>query len=44
VAIAIRLGATKADFDSTMALHPTLAEEIVTMGQPAERIRREAAE
>lgn len=44
VAIAIKLGATKADFDSTMALHPTLAEEIVTMGQPAERIRREAAE
>jgi glutathione reductase (NADPH) len=44
VAIAVRLGATKADFDATMALHPTLAEEIVTMGRPAERIRREAAE
>jgi glutathione reductase (NADPH) len=30
-AIAIRLGATKADFDSTMALHPTSAEELVTL-------------
>jgi glutathione reductase (NADPH) len=44
VAIAIRLRATKADFDATMALHPTLAEEIVTMGEPAERVRRAAAE
>ena len=44
LAIAIRMGATKADFDGTTALHPTLAEEIVTMGKPAERIRREAAE
>ena len=30
-AIALRLGATKADFDATMALHPTAAEELVTM-------------
>jgi glutathione reductase (NADPH) len=30
-AIAIGLGATKADFDRTMALHPTVAEEFVTM-------------
>ncbi len=30
-AIALRLGATKADFDATMALHPTVAEEFVTM-------------
>jgi glutathione reductase (NADPH) len=30
-AIAVRLGATKADFDNTMALHPTSAEELVTM-------------
>jgi glutathione reductase (NADPH) len=30
-AIAIGMGATKADFDRTMALHPTLAEEFVTM-------------
>ncbi len=44
VAIAVKMGATKADFDATTALHPTLAEEIVTMARPAERIRREAAE
>ncbi|MGE0628854.1 MAG: glutathione-disulfide reductase [Hyphomicrobiaceae bacterium] len=31
VAIAMRMGATKADFDRTMALHPSAAEEIVTM-------------
>lgn len=30
-AIAMRMGATKADFDVTMALHPTVAEELVTM-------------
>ena len=30
-AIALRLGATKGDFDATMALHPTAAEEFVTM-------------
>ncbi|MFM9940629.1 MAG: glutathione-disulfide reductase [Hyphomicrobiaceae bacterium] len=30
-AIAMRMGATKADFDQTMALHPSAAEELVTM-------------
>ncbi len=30
-AIPIRMGATKADFDATMALHPCAAEELVTM-------------
>ena len=30
-AIAMKLGATKADFDATMALHPSAAEELVTM-------------
>lgn len=29
--IALRMGATKADFDATMAVHPTAAEELVTM-------------
>jgi glutathione reductase (NADPH) len=29
--ISIRLGATKSDFDATMAVHPTAAEELVTM-------------
>ena len=31
-AIPIGMGATKADFDRTMALHPSVAEEFVTMG------------
>ena len=31
VAIALKMRATKADFDATMALHPSAAEEIVTM-------------
>lgn len=26
------MGATKADFDATVAIHPTAAEELVTMG------------
>ncbi len=29
LAIPVRMGATKADFDATMALHPTAAEELV---------------
>ena len=29
--IALQMGATKLDFDNTMALHPTVAEEFVTM-------------
>ena len=29
--IALSMGATKSDFDRTMALHPTIAEEFVTM-------------
>jgi glutathione reductase (NADPH) len=32
-AIALKMGATKADFDATMALHPTVAEELVTLHQ-----------
>ena len=31
VAVAMKMGATKADFDSTIALHPSAAEELVTM-------------
>jgi glutathione reductase (NADPH) len=30
-AVAIKMGATKADFDSVVAIHPTSAEEFVTM-------------
>jgi glutathione reductase (NADPH) len=35
-AIALTLGATKADFDRTVALHPSAAEELVTMKTPTE--------
>ena len=44
VAIAVKMKATKADFDATMALHPTAAEELVTMRSPTVRHVREAAE
>jgi glutathione reductase (NADPH) len=30
-AVAIRMGATKRDFDDTVAIHPTSSEELVTM-------------
>ena len=33
-AIAIRMGATKEDFDATCAVHPTMSEELVTMYKP----------
>ena len=34
VGIAVKMGATKEDFDRTMAVHPTAAEELVTMKTP----------
>jgi glutathione reductase (NADPH) len=34
LSVAITAGATKADFDATMAIHPTAAEEFVTMREP----------
>jgi glutathione reductase (NADPH) len=42
--IAVKAGATKADFDATMAVHPTAAEEIVTMRTPSARHGLKAAE
>jgi glutathione reductase (NADPH) len=33
-AIAVKMGATKKDFDNTVAVHPTISEEIVTMQKP----------
>jgi glutathione reductase (NADPH) len=42
--IAVKMKATKADFDATMALHPTAAEELVTMRNPTARHVRQAAE
>jgi len=37
--IAVKLKARKCDFDATMALHPSAAEELVTMRVPTERWR-----
>ena len=42
-AIPITMGATKAQFDATIAVHPTIAEELVTMRQPTRRHRSHAA-
>jgi glutathione reductase (NADPH) len=45
VGIAVKMKATKADFDATMALHPSAAEELVTMRTPSARhVRGVAAE
>ena len=33
-AVAVKMGARKADFDSTIAIHPSSAEELVTMKHP----------
>ena len=44
VAIAVKMKATKADFDATIALHPTASEELVTMRTPTARHVRQAAE
>lgn len=38
-AVAIRMGATKADFDTTVAVHPTMAEEIVLLRKPVREHR-----
>jgi len=38
--IAVKMGATKADFDATMAVHPTAAEELVTMRTRSARYER----
>ncbi|CUH76156.1 FAD-dependent oxidoreductase [Tropicibacter naphthalenivorans] len=35
--IAIKMGATKEDFDRTVAVHPTMSEEIVTMRNPTRK-------
>ncbi|MFD1795690.1 glutathione-disulfide reductase [Paracoccus aurantiacus] len=43
VAVPITMGATKEDFDNAVAVHPTLAEELVTMRQPTRRHERPQA-
>jgi len=42
--ILLKKGVTKAEFDATIAVHPTAAEELVTMRQAPVRYVREAAE
>ena len=37
--IALKAGLTKDDFDRTMAVHPTAAEELVTMYKPSYLVR-----
>lgn len=37
------MGATKAQFDQTVAVHPTAAEELVTLRTPSARLRRRVA-
>jgi glutathione reductase (NADPH) len=44
IGIAVKMKATKADFDATMALHPTAAEELVTMRTKSATHVRQAAE
>ncbi|RNE92851.1 glutathione-disulfide reductase [Marichromatium sp. AB32] len=36
-AVAVKMGATKADFDNTVAIHPGSAEELVTLKEPVRR-------
>ena len=40
LAISLRMGATKTDFDLTMALHPSAAEELVTLRTRTARYTR----
>ena len=44
IGIAVKMGATKADFDATMAVHPTMAEELVTMREKAASYSRKAGD
>jgi glutathione reductase (NADPH) len=44
LAVAVKCGATKEDFDATVGIHPTSAEEFVTMREPARVVEKQAAE
>ncbi len=44
IGILVKIGATKAQFDSTVAVHPSAAEELVTMRTPTRQWVAEAAE
>ncbi|XP_073109800.1 glutathione reductase, chloroplastic isoform X2 [Elaeis guineensis] len=43
IAVAVKAGLTKADFDATVGIHPTSAEEFVTMRTPTRKIRRSSS-
>ena len=36
--VAMKMGATKRDFDNAVAIHPTAAEELVTMREPSRTV------
>jgi len=40
----IKMGATKADFDATVGIHLTAAEEFVTLREPVKEAAEQAAE
>jgi glutathione reductase (NADPH) len=44
LAVALKCGATKAQFDATVGIHPTTAEEFVTMREPVPAPAKQAAE
>ena len=44
LAIAIKAGATKRMFDQTVGIHPSAAEEFVTMREKTVRPQKQAAE
>ena len=43
LAVAIKSGCTKADFDSTIGIHPSTAEEFVTMREATRRVSPKVA-
>lgn len=43
-AVAVKAGLTKADFDATVGIHPSAAEELVTMRTPTRKLRRTPSE
>ncbi|KAM7486549.1 hypothetical protein LguiA_002558 [Lonicera macranthoides] len=42
--IAVKAGLTKADFDTTVGIHPKATEEFVTMRMPTRKIRSSSPE
>lgn len=42
--MAVKAGLTKSDFDATVGIHPTTAEELVTMRTPTRKVRSSVPE